>query len=253
MSLPSRRWPASDCRLGGDALLQVAVGHDPVRRGGRSIVVAGPVELGGEAALGDGHADRVGEALAERPGRRLDAGRQAVLGMAGRARAPLAERLELLERDVVAGQVEERVEEHRGVAGGQDEPVAVRPVRMRRGVAQEARPEDVGHRRGAHRGAGMTGVRLLHAVDRQGPDRVDRQDWSRSVAMVIGWAPGQTGSDRCGTAASYCRRVRVALVSSVQASCRNGCNLSRAILGACHPSGPAPTPLAGGPADRRGR
>ena len=51
------------------------------------------VELGRQAALGDGHADAVGEALAERPGRRLDAGRQAVLGMAGRDAAPLAERL----------------------------------------------------------------------------------------------------------------------------------------------------------------
>ena len=38
-------------------------------------------------------------------------------GWPGVLRAPLAERLEVVERDVVAGQVEQRVQEHRGVAG----------------------------------------------------------------------------------------------------------------------------------------
>ena len=38
-----------------------------------TIGVVGAVELGGQAALGDGHADGVGEALAERSGGRLDA------------------------------------------------------------------------------------------------------------------------------------------------------------------------------------
>ena len=51
-----------------------------------------------EPPLGDGHADRVREALAERAGRRLDAGRQAVLRVPRRPRAPLAERLEVVER-----------------------------------------------------------------------------------------------------------------------------------------------------------
>ena len=93
-----------------------------------TIGVVGPVELGRQPPLGDGHPDGVGEALAERAGRRLDAGRQAVLGMARRPRAPLAERLEVVEVEVVARQVEERVEEHARVAGRQDEAVAVRPV-----------------------------------------------------------------------------------------------------------------------------
>ena len=159
-------------RFGRDALLQVAVGDDPVH----AVVdqrMVGAVELGREAAFGDRHADPVGEALAERAGGRLDAGRQAVLGMAGRARAPLAEGLQVLQGDPVAGQVEERVQEHAGVPGGQDEPVAVRPVGMRRGVPQEPRPHDVRHRRGAHGSTRVTGVRLLDTVDRQGPDRVD--------------------------------------------------------------------------------
>ena len=133
----------------------------------------GAVELGRQPALGDGHPDGVGEALAERAGRRLDAGRQAVFGVAGRDAAPLAERLEVVERDRVAGQVEERVEQHAGVAGAQHEAVAVGPVGLGRGMAQEARPQHVRHRRRAHRGARVPGVRLLDGVDRERPDRVD--------------------------------------------------------------------------------
>ena len=57
----------------GDALHQVAVAAKGV-----DVVVeqieAGPIEMGGEPALGDRHADAVAAALAERAGRGLDAG-----------------------------------------------------------------------------------------------------------------------------------------------------------------------------------
>src|SRR5262245_55020895 len=54
-----------------------------------------PVELGGEQPLGERHADRVTETLPERAGRRLDARREAVLGMTWRHRAELTETLDL--------------------------------------------------------------------------------------------------------------------------------------------------------------
>ena len=95
--------------------------------------------------------------------------------MPWRARLPLAEALQLLEREVVAGEVERRVLEDAGVAGGEDEPVAVRPVRVGRVVPHHVAVEDVGERRERHRGPRMARVRLLHAVHRQRPDRVDRQ------------------------------------------------------------------------------
>ena len=56
------------------------------------------VVAGGEPALGDRHADAVAATLAERAGRGFDAGRVAVLGMARRAAAPLAEVLDVFER-----------------------------------------------------------------------------------------------------------------------------------------------------------
>ena len=69
-------------RLGGDAFLQVAVGDDGV-----GVVVDEPVAVvvvaPGEPPLGDGHADAVGEALAEGAGGRFDAGGVAKFGVPG--------------------------------------------------------------------------------------------------------------------------------------------------------------------------
>ena len=102
-------------RLGGDPFHQVAVGDE---REGAVVddLVPGPVEARGERALGHRHADGVGGALPERTGRGLDARRQQRLGMARRAAAPLPERLQVVERQVVAGQVQQRVEQHAAVA-----------------------------------------------------------------------------------------------------------------------------------------
>ena len=157
-----------------DALHQVPVGADRV-----GVVVddllARAVEALGEEALGDRHADGVGEALPERPGRDLDPGRVPALGMSRRARAPLAELLEVVEAQLVAGQVQQRVLQHARVAGAQHEAVAVGPVRLGRVGVQEALEDRVRQRRERHRGAGMARVGLLHRVHRETANRVDRQ------------------------------------------------------------------------------
>ena len=85
----------------------------------------------------------------------------------GVLRCSWRKRLQLLDRQVVAGQVQQRVEQHRAVAVRQHEAVAVRPVRVGRVVAQVAAPQrhgDLGH---AHRHAGVAGIGLLHRVHRQ--------------------------------------------------------------------------------------
>ena len=161
-------------RLRRDALLQVAVGGDHV---GAVVddLVAGPVQPLREHALAEREADRGGDALAERAGRRLDPRRVPVLGVAGARRAELAEVLDVVERDAVARQVQRRVEEHRGVPAGEHEAVAVGPVGARRRVLHDARVEDVRDRRERHRGPGMARVGLLDRVHRERPDRVDTQ------------------------------------------------------------------------------
>ena len=133
------------------------------------------------------------EPLAERAGRGLDPGRVPVLGVARGARAELAEALDLVDRHVaVAGQVEQPVEQHRAVPRRQHEAVAVRPVRRARVELQvllEEHGRNVGH---AHRHARMPGIRLLHRVHRQypqrgGPHPVVGKRW-RSSEMFTGAA-----------------------------------------------------------------
>ena len=137
--------------------------------------VAGLIEPSGQVPLGDGHPHRVGHALAEGAGRRLDARRQPTLGVARGLRAPLAEALDLREGQIVAGEVQESVEQHRAVAGGEHEAIAVGPGGVSGVVLEEARPEDVRHRRRAHREPGMAGLRLLDGVGGEEADRVDAE------------------------------------------------------------------------------
>ncbi len=134
--------------------------------------VAGTVELIAEEPLGQGHAHGVGQPLAQRAGGGLDAGGEAVLRVARGLAVELAEALELLERQGVAAQVEQRVEQHGRVPVGEHEAVAVGPGRVGRVVAERPAPEGGGHLGHAHRGAGVAGVGRLHGVHGQGAERV---------------------------------------------------------------------------------
>ena len=161
-------------RLVRDAFHQIAVGGDAVHAMVDDLVVR-PVVALGEEPLRDPEADAVRVALPERAGRHLDAGGVMHLRMARRLRLPLPEPLQLLEREVVAGEVQRRVLEDAGVTGAEDEAVAVRPLRIRRVVVHHVRVEEVRERRERHRRARMARVRLLHRVHRERPDGVDRK------------------------------------------------------------------------------
>ncbi len=159
-------------RLVRDPFHHVAVARDhpgPVADDRHPVAV----ETRREVALGERHADGGGEALPERPGRGLDAGGESVLRVPRRLRAPLPEALQLLDRQAVAEQVQQRVQHRRGVARGEHEAVAVRPRRVGRVVAEEAAPQHVRHRGRAQRHAGVSGSGLLHLVHRQHPHRCD--------------------------------------------------------------------------------
>jgi hypothetical protein len=85
----------------------------------------------------------------------------------------ISEPLQLIKGHILdAGQIEQAVEEHRGVAVGQHEPVAVQPIWIRRIELHEV-PEkngrDVGH---AHRRAGMTAFGLLHGIHGKEPNAI---------------------------------------------------------------------------------
>jgi hypothetical protein len=98
VQLPDRRKRAG---LVADAFHQAAVAGEGV-----GVVVddgvAVAVELAGEQLLGERHADRIGEALAERAGGGLDRRGDAVFRVARRLAVELAEVAELGKREVVA-------------------------------------------------------------------------------------------------------------------------------------------------------
>ena len=138
-----------------------------------SVTVA--VEFRREKLLRQRHSHRVGESLSEWAGRRFHTGRHADLGMSWRFGVQLAKALQLFDRQRVSGQMQQRILQHRAVAVGEYEAVAIRPMRIRRVVAQMTIPErdrDFGH---PHRHSRMTGVGRLHSIHRQGADGVREQ------------------------------------------------------------------------------
>jgi len=161
-------------RLARHALHEVAVRAENV---GRVVddLVSRAVVCGGERSFGHRGAHAVREPLTERTGRRLHSRRVAALGVTGRGAPPLTKRLQVLEAHLVARQVQERVEQHGRVAGGEDEPVTVGPGRIGGVVPEKAVPEDVRDGRGAHRRPRVSRVGLLDGIDGEKANRVDAE------------------------------------------------------------------------------
>ena len=170
--LAEPQMPGQRRRFRRHALHQVAIADDRVS-GVIDHVKPWPVVARGQLRLRDRHADGIGETLPERTGGGLDAWRQAALGMPRRLAAPLAELFDVVQREIVAGQVQEAIKQHRTVSGREHEPIAITPVRIARIVFEQARPQHVSHRRGAKWQPRMTAVRLLYRIHREESHRVD--------------------------------------------------------------------------------
>ena len=143
----------------------------------------GPVVSRGEPGFRHRHAHAVAETLAERTSSDFHARRVAAFRVTGRLAAPLAEPLQLVERQIVTGQMQQAVQQHRTVPRREHEAVAIEPVRIFRIVLQELRPQRVSHGGGAHRHAGMAGVGILHGIGGQKADGVDTEVFQASWAV----------------------------------------------------------------------
>ena len=167
-----------------------ALHHVAVAAHGINVVVehreVRPIEMLRQPAPGERHADAVAAALPERAGRRLDPGGQVIFGMAGTFAADLPKPLDIVERDrglietlvfgidgFHAAEMQQRVEQHRGMAIGKHEAIAIGPDRIIGIEAQKILPERIDHRRQRHRRAGMAGIGLLDGIHRQGANCVD--------------------------------------------------------------------------------
>ena len=153
----------------GDGFQCDAFLHATVTGEGDDMVVEDRMLGGVEAGLGhfagEGETDGVGDTLDERASRALDAGRLMKLRVAGSLGVQLAEVLHLIDREVVAAKVQPAVQEHRAVAGGEHEAVAVEPAGLggivREGVAVKGRA-DLGR---AEREAQMPGRALVDGIN----------------------------------------------------------------------------------------
>lgn len=113
------------------------------------------------------------KASPERTRRHFHAHGMPVLRVPRRLRAPLTKALQLIERQIIPAEMQQRVEQHRAVAAAQHEAVAVRPRRRLRVVHEELPPEHTSHHRAAHRHPGVPRVRGLNGVHCQRLDRID--------------------------------------------------------------------------------
>eukprot|EP00968_Pinguiococcus_pyrenoidosus_P004601 scaffold301_cov243-Pinguiococcus_pyrenoidosus.AAC.106 len=162
--------------FGRDAFLQAAVPADDP-----GVVVhdveARLVEHGREMALGDGHANGLGNALAKGTGADFDSRRELQKhaegpSLAGDA-ADLAEALEVVHRETVAAEEEHGVLKRARMPVAEHKAITRRPVRMRRRVAHEVLPKEVRKGRAAQGRAGVARVGRLNHVDTQSTDCVD--------------------------------------------------------------------------------
>ncbi len=148
----------------------------------------GCIEMCAQPAAGNRHAHRIAATLAQRPGRRLYTGGDAVFRVARRLGIELTEVFDVVEADRgLAGRLaigvdlldrrhmQQRIEQHRGVTARQHEPVAIGPVRPVGIVAQEAVPQRISRRRQGHRRPRMAGLGLFNRVHGQGADGVDAE------------------------------------------------------------------------------
>ena len=157
--------------LVGDTLHQAAIAQEDI-----GMVIddgmAGLVELAGEDLLRQGHAHAIGDALTQGTGGGLDAGGVPILGVARRLGVELAEGLEVLDAEVVPGEVQQGVDQHGAVPVGEHEAITVGPSGVGRIMAQVVVPQDLGDVSHAHGGTRMSGLGLLDRIHAQGADGI---------------------------------------------------------------------------------
>ncbi len=154
-----------------DAFHQAAITHEYIGVVVDDLVPVA-VELRRHDFLGQGEAHGIRQPLPQRPGGGLDACGVAELRVTGGLAVQLAEVLEVVDGQVIAGQMQQRVDQHRAVAVGQHEAVAVGPERVGRAVLQMITPEHLGDVRHAHGGTRVAAVGFLHSIHAEGADGI---------------------------------------------------------------------------------
>ena len=147
-------------------------------------VVAVTVELTGHHLFGNRHADGIGDALPQRASGGLHTWRIAILGMTRGFGMQLTEVLQIVDGQVVTGQVQQRVDQHGAMTVGQDEPVAIDPLRVAGVVVHVVVPQHFGNVGHAHGRTGVTGFGFLYGVHAQCTYRI-RKFFTRGHCYLL--------------------------------------------------------------------
>src|SRR5438128_1984604 len=123
-------------RFGRDAFLQTTITGQTKNMLIKNAMLAG-VEMRLRHFRRHCHTNRVANALPQRPSGALNPRRFKKFRMSRRFRVQLTKTLNLLDRNVVAAEVQPGVEKHAAVAGGKNEIVAVNPARLIRIVSEQ--------------------------------------------------------------------------------------------------------------------
>ena len=197
--VPQPQMPGEGRNLVGYPLHQVAVAREEVCPVAGD-VVAGAVEQLRQVGRGQSHSGGVPYPLPQGTRGGLHARRPPELRVSRRVAAELPESLDVVEGNLVPGQVQQAVEQHRRMAARQDKTVAPCPVGVGWIVPQVSRPQDVAQGRQSHRRTRMPGVRRLDGVHGEGTDCVDAKVVERNAGHGDGLchlpAPHGVG-DRC--------------------------------------------------------
>ncbi len=127
-------------------------------------VETGLIELRGQHFFGQRHANSIRNALPQRTGSRFDRQVRLVLRVTCGAIAQLTKISNLIHRQVVAGQVQQAIQQHRAMTVGQDETIAVGPMRIAWIVLEVIVPQHFGNIRHTHWRAGVTRICGLYRV-----------------------------------------------------------------------------------------
>ena len=150
-------------------------------------LVAIAVEFSGEQFFVNRHTHGVGDTLAERAGGGFNASGVAIFRVSRGAAVQLTELFEVFDAQVVAAQMEQRIEQHRAVTVGEYEAVSVWPGRVGRVVAEVLTPEHFGDFGHAERHTGVAGVGLLDGVHGEGANRARQFVIGRGSRRWAGW------------------------------------------------------------------
>ena len=130
------------------------------------------IKFSGQRFFGNRHPNGIGNPLPQRAGGGFHARGIAIFWMARRTRMELTEVTNVIHAQVIAGKVQQRVNQHGAMTIRLNITIAVEPLRIFRVMAKVTTPNhfsNIGH---SHRCARVAGVGFLNRIDAQDPDGI---------------------------------------------------------------------------------